>query len=240
MIIVTKIDELYQIKYRYDPYFLEIVKGIPGRRWVPENKTWTIPEDKLGWFLNALKGTVYESRLRLVSPEEDIGVNAELGCTVDIPDIDISEITFQVKEGAEPYAHQLDFMKWAIDRQLSGNRSGFLLADDMGCGKSVEVMNLALYNKQHNKFKHCLIICCINSSKYNWQADIVAHTQGQHVPYILGTRLKRDKVTTRLGGSKEKLEDLQCMRMYGKKSGPKLPYFLILNIEAVRYKEGKV
>jgi AraC-like DNA-binding protein len=42
-------------------------------------------------------------------------------------------------------------MKFAIDRQRRGLYSGFLLADEQGLGKTIEGMNLALYNKKYNK-----------------------------------------------------------------------------------------
>lgn len=239
MIIVKQSGDLYDITFRYDPAVIDIIKSIPGRRWNPEFKMWTIPKDMLGFLINQFKGTQYESYVNIVS-DEDIGVNAELGTTTEIPDIDLSKIPFYVKEGATPYQHQLDFMKWAINRQQKGNRCGFILGDTMGLGKTVETMNLAIYNKKQYKYKHCLVICCVNSAKYNWREDIISHTRGKEHPYIVGTRLRKDGSEKCDTGSVEKLEDLKTMRMYGKKGGDKLPYFLILNIEALRYKSGRL
>lgn len=215
-----------------------LIKNVPGRRWVPSAKMWTIPADKLGWLLNELKGTEYEDQVSIVSDEE-INQNATLDATLVIPDIDISDVTFQVKEGATPYAHQLDFMKYAIDRQNNGYMSGFILCDEQGLAKTCEVMNLALYNRNRYGYKHCLVICCINSSKYNWQKDIIEHTRGQEIPYILGTRYKRDGTLKKYTGNKERLEDLRTGHMYGDMNAPELPYFIVVNIEAFRTKEGK-
>lgn len=239
MIDVIQDNDLYIIKFRYDPILISLIKQIAGRKWDPENKVWTIPKDKLGFLIKLLSDTPYASQLNITS-NEDINVNAKIEPTYVIPKIDISKIPFYVKPGAKPYQHQLDFMKYAIDRQQKGIKTGFILGDDAGLGKSLQICNLAIYNRKQYKFKHCLIICCINSSKYNWVEDIEEHTRNKFQPYILGTRLRRDKTTPRYDtGSKEKLDDLISGHMYGNLDAPKLPYFIIMNIEAIRFKQGR-
>jgi len=106
------------------------------------------------------------------------------------------------------------------------------------CGKTVEVMNLALYRREHQNYKHCLVIVCINGAKYNWVEDIFLHTNGEELPYILGTRIKRDGRLNHDAGSKAKLEDLKSGYCYGKED-IKLPYFLVMNIEAIRMKSAR-
>ena len=128
----------------------------------------------------------------------------------------------------------LKYAKWRINNGLT---SGFVLADEMGCGKSLETMNWAMYLKEKYNAKHCLIIACVNSAKYNWRADIEKHTNGKEVPYILGTRRKRDGSFNFVGSGKSKLDDLTTMTMYGKDEP--LPYFIVINIEAIRTKVGK-
>lgn len=239
MISVVQKGEVYQITFRYDPMLISMIKNVPGKKWNPEDRMWTIPVDNLGWFLNEIKGTVYESMCSIKS-DEHINENAELGSTADIPDIDISDVNFQVDKGKEPYGHQLDFMKYAIHRQNNGKRSGFLVLDEQGLGKTTEAFNLALYNKDKLGFKRCLVICCINTSKYNWYEDIVKHTNGTVEPYILGTRYKKGTTIRKKSiGSKEKIEDLRSGHMYGDLNGPTLPYFIITNIESFRAKERK-
>lgn len=238
-IVVKQVKDTYEISFRYDPEVLALVKNVPSRRWINERKVWSIPKDKLGFLLAQFKGTVYENDVMVYS-EEDLNLNVTMDSTSSIPDIDLSRVPYYVKEEHTPYKHQLDFMKWSIDRQQKGNLNGFLVCDSMGLGKSNEAMNLAIYNKKQYGYKHCLIICCINSSKYNWVIDIHDHTQGQYSAYILGTRWRRGKKSTRSDtGGAEKLADLVTGHMYGKDSEPKLPYFIILNIEALRYRKGK-
>ena len=238
MIIVKEAEDCYEITFRYDVAVIEHIKNIPGRAWVPEKKLWQIPKARLGWLIKEFEGTDYESSIQIFSNEQ-ININQSLDKTTYIPNIDISDVNFRVKEGAKPYQHQLDYMKYVIDRWNKGLRSGFVLADEPGLGKSLEVCNDALYRREHGYFNHCLVICCVNSSKYNWKNDIFQHTKGAEEPYILGSRRKRDGGVNCNGGGKEKYEDLHTGHMYGDTSAPELPYFLILNVEALRYHVGK-
>ena len=79
----------------------------------------------------------------------------------------------------------------------------------------------------------------MNSAKFNWKADIEKHTNGQEEGYLLGTTLYKRK------GRGEKYDltpenkclDLINLRKY-KGQGDPLPYFIILNVEGLRYKAG--
>ena len=175
MITAVQNQDLYIIRFQYDPELVRLVKNVPGRRYDPDQKYWTIPVDRLGFFMVQLQGTQYESQLKVYSAEH-IDENASLDATSRIPDIDLTGIPMYVQNGHSLFQHQLDFMKYAIDRQRRGLYSGFILADQMGAGKTLEVMNLALYNRKFNHVKHCLIIACVNSAKYNWIEDIKKHT----------------------------------------------------------------
>lgn len=231
---VIESDNVYEISFQYDPSVIELIKNVPGRRWNSEEKLWTIPSSNLGMLLNQFKGTMYEHSLNVYS-SENIDVTPSLDVSVKIPDVDISDFEFQVAEGMNPYKHQLDFIKYASTKE----GKGFLLGDDMRLGKSLEVLNLALYRKQHNSnFKRCLIICNIATSRFNWIDDINKHIHSEECGYILGSRIKRNGDIT-YKDSKEKLEDLKLNRTYGKKGSDPLPFYIITNVESIRYKSGK-
>ena len=240
MITAVQKQDIYEVRFSYNPEVLQLVKNVPGRKYVPEQKYWTIPVDRIGFLIEQFKNTPYSDQLKIYSAEH-IYENATLDATntAAIPDVDLSKIPLYVQEGKYLFQHQKDFMKFAIDRQKRGLYSGFLLADEQGLGKTIEGMNLALYNKKYNKIKHCLIIACVNSAKYNWVDDIIKHTNGEYVPYILGSRLKRDGTVRTDGGGAEKLQDLMCGHMYGKKEQPSLPFFLVINIEAFHYRKDR-
>ena len=240
MISVIQTGEFYEIRFSYDVNLIDIIKGIPGRLWNPDRKCWAIPKSKLGFFLNPIRGTFYESQL-VIQSEEDLGKNSSIVKTDTsyLKDIDISDYNYRVAKGFYPFEHQLDSLKYNVERQNRGLYSGFILADEPGAGKTLEIINIGIYNKEHHNAKHCLIICCINGSKYNWRDDIKFHTNGEYEGYILGSRLRRDGSINYLGSGKQKVEDLECGLMYGKKGREPLPYFLIMNIEAIRTKDGK-
>lgn len=238
MVRVVQNGAVYEISFKYDPTLIHMVKQVPQRQWAPESKRWTIPVEHLGLFLNQVKGTAYEDQVVIIS-NEHLGKNEEMEDSTKIPDIDISDVHFYVKKGGKPYSHQLDFMKWAIHRQNNGNFHGFILADQQGLGKTLQTMQLAIYNREKYNFARCLVICCVNSAKYHWYQDIYDHSQGRYAPYILGTRKKRNGTTRSDTGTKEKLEDLTSLHVYSEEDGPTLPYFIIMNVEGLRAKKGK-
>jgi hypothetical protein len=125
------------------------------------------------------------------------------------------------------------------DMKLVGPYHNFL-ANGMfvhNCGKTLELMNFALYQRKRYRFRHCLIITCVNSAKYSWQADIFKHTNGMEQAYILGSRLiKRGKRKGQVrynGSGQDKVDDLLTGHMYGDENAPELPFFLVTNIESI-------
>lgn len=242
MIQATQIDDIYAIKFPYNTDIIALVKNVPGRMWHPESKYWSIPRDKIGFLKREIDSSDYAGQLQIQS-NEHIDENASLDATTAaaIPDIDVSNIHYYIGKGLKPFKHQIDSLKFDIDRKRHGRRSGFMLCDEMGVSKTAQVINIALYNKNYEGAKHCLIICCVNSAKYTWIEEIKKHTQGEFEGYIIGSRLKRDGSINYVGSRKDKYDDLTCNNMYGSKAKEKkeLPYFLILNIESLLYKEGR-
>lgn len=238
MFYAVQQDDKYILRFQYDPSLIAIVKEVPGRQWNPEQKYWTIPLSHLGWLIKGIKGTAYEKALEVIS-DEHINENATIDSTDKIPDIDISDVDHYVKNGYHLYNHQLDFLKYAKNK----GQKGFILADDMGCGKTLEILNFAMYQRKRYRYRHCLIITCVNSAKYSWQEDIDKHTNGTEQAYLLGTRvIKRGKRKGQLrynGSGPDKVDDLLTGHMYGDESAPKLPYFIVTNIESLRTKVGK-
>lgn len=236
MISILQQGPVYEIRFPYNEFLVDCIKQVPGRRWHPEDKFWSVPKDKVGFFLNLVRGTSFEQQVKIDS-DEDLNVAANLGepsCV--IPDIDVSDVPQYVQNGGKLYQHQLDCLKYSIGRKEKGNFNGFLLADSPGLGKTLEVVNLALFKKKYEKAKHCLIICCVNSAKYNWSEDIAKHTNGKYEGYLLGSRKSKRTGKVRVNGSgKEKLKDLETGFKYSdEKAAEPLPYFLILNVEALR------
>lgn len=130
--------DVYEVSFKYDPTLVHLIKQVPGKAWNPEAKLWTIPKDRLGFLYTQLKGTMYESAIQLFSNEQ-INVNMDLPTNDNIPDIDICGVHKYVREGAHLFKHQEDFLKYAIARQMTGNHHGFILADQPGLGKALDL-----------------------------------------------------------------------------------------------------
>lgn len=93
------------------------------------------------------------------------------------------------------------------------------------CGKSAQVINIATARRDLMNYKHCLIICGLNTLKWNWVEEIEKHSWDN--AYILGQRTKRNGKIV-VNSDKDKIEDLQNFENLDDY------YFLITNIESFR------
>ena len=128
---------------------------------------------------------------------------------IEIPD----NFNFKTK----PFEHQIDGFKFG----LSHNK--WLLGDEQGLGKTKQIIDIAVAKKLTG-VKHCLVICCVNGLKWNWANEVRTHSNED--AWILGQRTKNNKIT--IGSNADRYEDLQHI--------DELPYFIITNIETLRYK----
>ena len=129
----------------------------------------------------------------------------------------------EFKYKTKPYKHQIDGVNFGMitDR--------FLLGDEMGLGKTKQIIDLAVKKKIELGYEHCLIVCCVNGLKWNWEDEI--HIHSDEKCHILGNRLtKKGKWTVR--GMNAKLEDIGAIRDGELKD----TYFIITNVEVLRDK----
>lgn len=122
--------------------------------------------------------------------------------------------TFKV----QPYKYQLEGIEYGL------NHSGWLLLDDCGLGKTIQMIYLAEILKQEEKLEHCLIICGINGLKYNWEAEIKKFSNLSCT--ILGQRTN-SKGRQVIAGCQERLEILEK---------PIKEFFVITNLETLQRK----
>ena len=197
------------VSFDYDAELVSIVKELGTRVYLPDEKCWEIPESAVPMLMQKLKK--YDVTLTgIMHHEEQMKINLPAG------------FTFTTK----PYQHQLEGLMYGLENE------SFLLGDSQGLGKTKQIIDIALCRKVTEGMKHCLIICGINGTKYNWADEIKIHSSEDS--WVLGTRYtKRAPVKMIEGGTKEKLEDLQNIPSQ---------FFWITNIETLRggaYKEGK-
>lgn len=90
-------------------------------------------------------------------------------------------------------------------------------------GKTLQAITLARYKKEHNKLKHCLIICGVNSLKWNWQREVSKFCKNEKA-IVLGTKQTRRGTYTNitLEETKQQIDSI-----------PE-EFFWIINIEKMR------
>lgn len=99
----------------------------------------------------------------------------------------------------EPFQHQIEAFNYAMENK------GFLLGDEQGLGKTKQSIDIAVARKNEHGFKHCLIVCGVNGSRFNWVREVTTHSNEKS--FMLGRKIgSRGKVYD--GSTKDKLADL--------------------------------
>lgn len=173
------------VSFEYDSNLVSIIKSMGTRVYIPDKKTWEIPESAVPMLMSRLHD--YDVLLRGEMRHETPESHAQLP----------SGFMFTTK----PYKHQMEGVIYGLEHE------SFLLGDDQGLGKTKEIIDIAMCRKQTDGIKHCLIICGINGNKYNWADEVKIHSKEDS--WILGTRFtKRPPIKMIEGSTKDKLEDL--------------------------------
>jgi SNF2 family DNA or RNA helicase len=179
---------------------VETIRSFPSRFWDKDNKEWELPFNKLGELTEKLS-------------DYDFDIYGDY-VTVEKPKAEMPK-GFEFK--TQPFQHQIDGFNYGLQHDR------WLLADQMGLGKSKQVIDIAVAKKLQKGYKHCLIICGVNGLKWNWQNEVSTHSN--ETGWVLGQRSKGGRWN--VGSNKDKLYDLENIKSI--KS-----YFLITNIESLR------
>lgn len=173
------------VSFEYESNLVSIIKSMGTRVYIPDKRTWEIPESAVPMLMSRLHD--YDVLLRGEMRHEAPESHAQLP----------SGFVFTTK----PYKHQMEGVIYGLEHE------SFLLGDDQGLGKTKEIIDLAMCRKQTDGLKHCLIICGINGNKYNWADEVKIHSREDS--WILGTRFtKRPPIKMIEGSTKDKMEDL--------------------------------
>lgn len=194
------------VSFKYDSSIVNALRELPQKSYSKDTMEWEIPVNKISGLVKQF--TDYEitikGKLSELNPKETI---------INYPD------NFKFKTKA--FEHQLQ----GINYGLSHNK--WLLADEQGCGKSKQVIDIAIIKKLSLNYKHCLIVCGVNTLKWNWVNEI--HTHSNEGAWILGQKYNRWG-KAKIGSTKDKLDDLIHMEKYS----DDFPYFIITNVESFR------
>lgn len=203
------------VTFSYDPKIVDIIRNQPIRYWEPKTKTWEIPVKGL----EKLKRDLAEFEIKIIDSDNLLAeIEKFKNSRVRIPE----NYTFKIN----PFEHQIE----GIEYGLKYDR--FLLGDEQGLGKTMQVINIACIKKQLKNYKHCLIVCGVNGLKWNWKAEVEKHSNEK--AYILGTRYDK-KGKEKIGSLTDRLEDL-LIDSDNEFMNPNMSdsYFIITNIETLR------
>jgi SNF2 family DNA or RNA helicase len=165
----TYFEDAFKVSFRYDPETVEKIKKLAYRRYLPEDRAWEIPASELVHLVDIIgvENINIDSRYLEGIIKKEAGVAAETSESVKERLKGIKPIIaypFKTK----PFPHQIEAFN-------VGNKcTDLLLADDQGLGKTKESIDIAVSRKE--EIGKCLIVCGVNSVKYNWSEEIKIHS----------------------------------------------------------------
>lgn len=195
------------VSFDYDGRVVEFIKNMSTRVYEPTTHTWEMPVQNIIALCNKFE----DVEIQIEGVFEDL---TEKEMTVDIP----KGYSFKTK----PFAHQIDGVRFGLSKEK------FLLCDDQGLGKTKQIIDFVGCLSVENPIKKVLIICGVNSLKYNWQSEIGIHSNEKG--WVLGTRYRKNGNAFE-GSTADKIEDLDNL--------PDCKY-IITNIETLRAGAKKV
>ena len=200
----TYFDDAYKLSFKYDPTTVAKVKELAQRRYLPDERAWEIPSyelpnlvEKVG-LSNILADEALTGALKTQEIEDK--KEATRKRLEDIkPVVDFNFTT-------EPLPHQIEAFNYGMERDT------LLIGDEQGLGKTKESIDITVARKR--ELVKTLIVCGVNSVKYNWEKEISIHSKEKSVM---------------IDGKTMDIRVSQIMNWY---TGAE--YFGIINIESLR------
>ena len=196
------------VSFDYNPDIVNYIKQMGTRVYNPDNHTWEMPINNIIGLCNKFE----KEEIKIEGIYEDLHKQE---FEIDIP----KDFEFKTK----PFAHQIDGVRFGL------NKKRFLLGDDQGLGKTKQIIDFVGCLEKTATINKVLIICGVNSLKYNWQSEIGIHSDEKG--WVLGTRFRKTTGKAYEGSTKDKLADLENL--------PDSRY-LITNIETLRAGAEKI
>ena len=190
------------VSFSYDPKIVNFIKEMGTRIYNPKTHTWEMPVNNIISLCNKFE----EEEIQISGVYEDLHKQE---FEIDIP----KDFEFKTK----PFNHQIDGVRFGL------NKKKFLLCDDHGLGKTTQIIDFVGCLEKTDTINKVLIICGVNSLKYNWQSEIGIHSDEKG--WVLGTRYRKRTGKAYEGNTKDKLADLDNL--------PDCRY-IITNIETLR------
>ena len=161
----TYFDDAYKVSFRYDIQTLNKVKSLAERRYLPEDRAWEIPAHELPNLMQIFEGQIQaDDEIMGALKEKEIADKREATQNRLKGIKPVIEFDFKT----DPLPHQIEAFNYGMEH------NSLLLGDQQGLGKTKESIDIAVARKK--EIYKCLIVCGVNSVKYNWQEEIGKHS----------------------------------------------------------------
>lgn len=187
------------ISFDFNQKIIDVIKETKYYFYDKKTREWEVPLTSLAQILD---GVCYIEDIELDLLEDGNNNSKELVLKNQYP--------------TPPFEHQLDGIKYGL------NHDKWLLLDEPGLGKTLQVIYLAEELKAQENIEHCLIICGINTLKSNWEKEIKKHSNLDCI--ILGKKIN-SKGNVVYSSVAER-----CLQLKNKID----QFFIIVNIESLR------
>lgn len=185
MILVKQSLNPYQIDLvmPYADYFVDAIRTLPYKQWNPKNECWTINKRDLPRLIlklelynfsfetEELKAQFVSHSTKKIEKAKDRLANIKLARPFDFK--------------TPPLPHQIEAFNCGITNDQ------LIIGDEMGLGKTFEAISIACYRKSIGQVHKCLIICGVNSTKYNWAEEVEKHSYEHAVVFDQSPAQKR-------------------------------------------------
>lgn len=187
------------VYFEYKPELVDVMHQIPNAIFHKKDKVWETPLTEL-------------SRLITFMHNYD--------------DIDLILLGDEPKKEDKVYS-LMGYKTTPYDYQIEGVQFGLnhdkcLILDQPGLGKTIQCIYIAQERYAKGEIEHCLIVCGLNTLKFNWKKEIEQHSD-------LSVRLLGQRINTKgklvIGSVEERLQQLK---------EPIEEFFVITNIETLR------
>lgn len=143
------------VSFDYNKELVDIIKQCPPVNFDKKTKEWEMPVTRLAKFVN----------------QASFIDHIELTLLEDKNDKKILNKSVLMNYKTKPYPYQEEGIRYGLEQKDS-----WLLLDQPGLGKTLQMIYLAQELKAKRGIKHCLIICGINTLKTNWEKEIKKHS----------------------------------------------------------------
>lgn len=200
----TYFPDAFKVSFKYDPSIVAKVKELGQRRYLPEDRAWEIPSfefpnlvDKVGINnITSESGVMDALKTKEVLDKRE-ATQERLKDIKPLIDFDFT---------TAPLPHQIEAFNYGLERDE------FLIGDEQGLGKTKESIDITVARKK--EICKCLIVCGVNSIKYNWEDEIHIHSRER------GVVIDQKTMPLRVKALKEWLKSAE--------------YYGIINIESLR------